>query len=497
MSGYLGLRSRWWALAVVASVGCAAEVADSGSESDEVLEPDDVGVAAEALHTCRSWSATRSSHISAGRARWVGTRVLANGSDQQLTSSGTQVMSEPSPRYFVVGSCPTQLYFRFPLNGAASRDWTIQYYTNLANDGTTLRDYQGGTRTKYDVGGAPHSGTDITIANFRRQDAGMDVFAAEDGTVIEVQNANPDRNTSCGANPNLVRIRHRTGVSTLYLHLRRNSITVTNGQFVRRGDKIGQVGSSGCSFWPHLHFEVREFDGTIVCPFRDNMWVSMPAYNPPYDLMDIALISGDQGVLPNTWADPRTNITKVFAGGVFTTTAYVGGGNNGEVVQVDVLDAAGTMINTGWHNATTGDRFGVWPWFFGLNAGSYTMRARIGTVTKTTLPLRVAPGGILYQAHMAGRGWTNVGWNGGVAGLESANVNIEAFKMNMTGSLASGVCYSVSMQNTGWLPEVCGPTETGVPGGANGIEAIRVRLTGAQAGCSVRYRAQVRGTGWT
>jgi murein DD-endopeptidase MepM/ murein hydrolase activator NlpD len=506
MSEQFRIRSWWLALALAASAsGCAAEVSESELDAEEASGPGDVGLSAEALHTCGSWTATRSSHISARRARWVGTRVLAVGSDQQLTSSSTQVMSEPSPGYFVVGACPTQLYFQFPMGGSASRDWVIHYYTNLANDGTTLRDYRGGTRTKYDAGGAPHSGTDVTIANFRKQDAGVDVFAAEDGTVIEVQNANPDRNTSCGANPNLVRIRHRTGASTLYLHLRAGSIPVRTGDFVRRGAKIGQVGSSGCSFWPHLHFEVREFNGTVICPFRDNMWVRMPAYDSPLDLMDFALISGDHSSPPNSVADPGANMTKVFTLGAYTATVYTGNGLTGEVVQLDILDEGGTMIDTMWRTATTGEQFVIRSWMPGINAGqlpglkagNFTFRARIGVTTRATANLRVAPGGLFYQAHLAGAGWQAATFNGRTAGRDTGGVNIEAMKMQITGARATAVCYTANVQNVGWLAEVCGPTEMGTPGGGNGIEALRVRLTGAQAGCSVRYRALVRGIGWT
>lgn len=511
MRGHFSVRSRWSALVLAASVsGCMAEVPDSESEANEAPEPVDVGVTTEALHACATVTATRSAHISARRARWVGTRVLAYGSDQQLTSSGTQAVSQSSPGYFVIGGCPTPLFFRFPLSGSASRDWVIAYYTNLANDGTTLRDYTGGTRTKYDVGGAPHSGTDIGIANFRQQDAGVDVFAAEDGTVVAFKEDNmADHNTSCEANPNFVQIRHRTGASTFYLHLRHNSVPVTKGQFVRRGDLIGQVGSSGCSFWPHLHFEVQEFNGQVICPFRDNMWVSTPAYNSSLDLMDWAVTGGDLRALPKGLANPGANTTKIFTGGVYTVTAYTGNGQGngvgGDVVQVDILDAGGTMIDTFWHTSTTGDTLLAWPWMPGinagqlpgLNAGNYTLRARIGTTTKSTSPLQVAAGGLFYQVHMAGSGWQAASFNGRAVGRTDASVNVEALKMAITGTRATGICYSVLMQNVGWLPEVCGPAEAGTPTGANGIQAMRIRLTGAQPGCSVRYRVLQRGVGWT
>ncbi|MCW6038494.1 S8 family serine peptidase, partial [Spirulina subsalsa FACHB-351] len=59
---------------------------------------------------------------------------------------------------------------------------------------------------------------------------------------------------------NLVIIEHPGGIRTYYAHL--SSISVRTGQQVTSGAKIGNVGSTGFSTGPHLHFEVR------VSPYR-------------------------------------------------------------------------------------------------------------------------------------------------------------------------------------------------------------------------------------
>jgi murein DD-endopeptidase MepM/ murein hydrolase activator NlpD len=55
---------------------------------------------------------------------------------------------------------------------------------------------------------------------------------------------------------NYIMIIHTNGMATLYAHL--NSMNVSADQFVERGQKIGEVGSTGFSTGPHLHFEVRK-----------------------------------------------------------------------------------------------------------------------------------------------------------------------------------------------------------------------------------------------
>jgi murein DD-endopeptidase MepM/ murein hydrolase activator NlpD len=60
-----------------------------------------------------------------------------------------------------------------------------------------------------------------------------------------------------------VQIAHGGGVVSLYGHM--SEIVAAPGSFVRRGQLIGYVGSSGLSTGPHLHFEVRR-DGVPINP---------------------------------------------------------------------------------------------------------------------------------------------------------------------------------------------------------------------------------------
>lgn len=92
----------------------------------------------------------------------------------------------------------------------------------------------------------------------RADDIGDAVVASAGGTVSRVAN---EGNTSYGR---WVEINHGDGYTTRYAHL--NSQSVSVGQKVAKGQKIGTVGNTGGSSGPHLHFELRR-NGTAIRPF--------------------------------------------------------------------------------------------------------------------------------------------------------------------------------------------------------------------------------------
>ncbi len=85
-----------------------------------------------------------------------------------------------------------------------------------------------------------HNGIDIA------SNMGTTVYAADSGTVVLAE--------WYGGYGNCIMIDHGNGYKTLYGHL--SYIGVSEGQSVSKGDTIGQVGSTGNSTGPHLHFEV-------------------------------------------------------------------------------------------------------------------------------------------------------------------------------------------------------------------------------------------------
>ena len=85
---------------------------------------------------------------------------------------------------------------------------------------------------------------------------GTPILAAADGVVVESGPA-----SGFGL---WVRIRHSDGMTTVYGHINRS--LVTEGQRVRAGQEIAEMGNRGNSTGPHLHFEVWNAAGQKINP---------------------------------------------------------------------------------------------------------------------------------------------------------------------------------------------------------------------------------------
>jgi Peptidase family M23 len=107
-----------------------------------------------------------------------------------------------------------------------------------------LTSAMGNRRDPFTGGRDFHPGLDISA------DRGSPVYATADGRIVHAARASDYGN--------LVRIDHGFGLESRYGHLER--IDVAEGAAVKRGDRIGTVGSTGRSTAPHLHYEVRVND---------------------------------------------------------------------------------------------------------------------------------------------------------------------------------------------------------------------------------------------
>lgn len=114
----------------------------------------------------------------------------------------------------------------------------------------------------------PHTGVDYAAP------AGTPVVALGDGVVTF--------RAYKGGGGNTIRIRHNSTYETGYLHLSKYAKDLQVGKYVKQGDVIGYVGSTGASTGPHLDFRVWK-NGSPVNPLTLD---SPPAEPVPADLME-------------------------------------------------------------------------------------------------------------------------------------------------------------------------------------------------------------------
>jgi len=85
-----------------------------------------------------------------------------------------------------------------------------------------------------------HSGLDLAAPE------GTDIFACNSGNIVLAKNMILTGNT--------IIIDHGLGLYTSYYHL--SSMDVEEGDFVQKGDSVGEIGSTGFSTGPHLHWSI-------------------------------------------------------------------------------------------------------------------------------------------------------------------------------------------------------------------------------------------------
>lgn len=104
-----------------------------------------------------------------------------------------------------------------------------------------------------------HRGTDFAAPY------GTPILATADGTVSKSERR--------GGNGNYVKIRHNSTYETQYLHMKKRNAKV--GDYVKQGDVIGWIGTTGNSGGPHVCYRFWK-NGKQVDPFRQDLPASKP-----------------------------------------------------------------------------------------------------------------------------------------------------------------------------------------------------------------------------
>ncbi|TNE60799.1 MAG: M23 family metallopeptidase [Alphaproteobacteria bacterium] len=203
---------------------------------------------------------------------------------------------------------------RWPVACTDGKDcWIARYVDRVPGPGAG--DYMCGPRSQ-----DGHKGIDILLSDLGRMQAGVPVLAAADGVVVARRDGEPDMSIrergadevegrGCG---NAVYIDHKDGSQARYCHMKNGSLTVAQGERVSAGQQIGEIGLSGQTEYPHLHFGLYR-GGKVIDPFdggtMDNvcsggqastsLWLSAPAYQP--DLVLLPLFAAQPLNADNRW----------------------------------------------------------------------------------------------------------------------------------------------------------------------------------------------------
>jgi hypothetical protein len=230
-----------------------------------------------------------------------------------------------------------------PVRCALEQSCWVQKYADLAA-GPELRDYRCGMLTT-----DSHDGTDFRLASLSQMESGVQVVAAEAGTVLRVRNSEPD----LGAGPasfalgreagNGLVIDHGDGWETQYSHLKRGSVSVRPGDRVAAGEPIGLIGLSGDTEYPHLHFSVR-YNGLKIDPFTGLMFPAQCGSSTNASLWKPATLSAMPYLTPQVVRVAITNEPQTRAT-LRVSDPHPPGRQDAMLVMVEMIGAeAGTIV---------------------------------------------------------------------------------------------------------------------------------------------------------
>lgn len=331
-----------------------------------------------------------------------------------LASCGDTSVFRPDP-----DADPPALHL--PVEGQVNEDFYLVSYMDVSAIPAATLDYTCGTKTF-----EGHSGVDLTLRSFSHMDEGVHVAAAARGVVSHVRDGlfdrNRDRDPARGLGNHVI-VDHHGGLQTVYAHMRNGSVLVQEGAEVDVATRLGQVGSSGRSDHPHLHFEVRR-DGTPVEPFKGlcgpetTLWATPLPYQDEFQLIDAGVTRSELDL--DAVTDPPER-TETFTTGDDRMWAWVQLANvpAGSLGRFELVSPEEEIVL----NATIlhGTLHGMSWWWFSVDVegvagepGQWTVRYRNGGVLVSEVSYRVQAGAEGLGAARAGpRATPAVGTGGG------------------------------------------------------------------------------------
>lgn len=184
--------------------------------------------------------------------------VFEAGFEERVNADGEAVGAPRLVYAFLSTPTKTRALYQYRLPGDAEAEWFDS--SGRSSRRSLMRTPVDAARISSGFGMRGHP-----ILGFRKVHRGTD-FAAPTGTpIFAAGDATVSFAGMKGANGNFVRLRHDNGWETLYLHMNRIAAAIVPGGRVAQGTQIGEVGTTGRSTGPHLHYEVH-IDGQAVDP---------------------------------------------------------------------------------------------------------------------------------------------------------------------------------------------------------------------------------------
>lgn len=145
-------------------------------------------------------------------------------------------------KIFIPGARPVNPYkYQLFQGGDRKFSWPVSPGRRRVSSGFGERDHPILDRT------IPHRGIDIAAKY------GTAIFAARAG-IVEFAGRR-------GGYGHMIKIRHGQNYHTVYSHMSKGF--VQKGQYVQRGQRIGEIGESGLATGPNLHFEINKRDKAV------------------------------------------------------------------------------------------------------------------------------------------------------------------------------------------------------------------------------------------
>lgn len=252
--------------------------------------------------------------------------------------------------------------FGLPIDCKVGEDCWIVNYVDVNPDEGMVQDFKCGSKT-YDG----HKGTDFAVRSMAEVREGVDVLAAMDGTVLRIRDGEDDNaktpemldniraaRKECG---NAVLMDHGRGLHSMFCHLKNGSVRVKPGDEIEKGDVIGQVGQSGLSEFPHVHFGI-VWEEAVMDPFtgennqkgcgmmRSSLWDSeLNLLYQPLNVFDLGFTDGvpDFKAIQNG-QDVPVNLPQNSEAFVFWFGYF--GARHGDKITLKITDPDGRLFAT-------------------------------------------------------------------------------------------------------------------------------------------------------